>query len=152
MGYRSDGTWIIKGRPHNIMSAWTELLLDKPEYHAKPNVIDEGPSELLAMFKVFEHEGWGYIRFGYTGWKWYQGYPSVQFLEAIWDRLKNNGNLCGRRLRIGEDTGDLENEAFDSEQDIDEPLDGYGIQLQAYTQIDDEEPQEGTPLLRTAEV
>lgn len=152
MGYRSDGTWIIKGRPHNIMSAWAELLLDKPKYRNDPSVIDKSPTELLAMFRVFERDGWGYIRFSYCDWKWYESYPSVQFLEAIWERLKSNGNLCGRRLRIGEDTGDLENEAFHSNDDSDEPLDGYGIQLQAYTKIDDEEPQEGTPLLRTAEV
>lgn len=101
MGYVSDGRWIITGHKDDITAAWAELRLNPPEYHPDPNIISTPPTlDDLSCYTVGDK---GYIRFSFSGWKWYSSYPHVQWYESIWNRLADNDLLSGKRIHIGED-------------------------------------------------
>lgn len=134
MGYRSDGRWIIKGPVDAVNAAWAELRLNPPVFNASP---DYSPSDAptLADFQRYDVGDTGYIRFSYDSWKWYISYPDVQWYNAVWDRLAENEQLSGRRIRIGEDADDIEEDCFG---------DDY-VELRVSVSFCDDEPQPPTP-------
>ena len=130
MGYRSDGLWVIRGPVQHVIAAWTALKLEMP-----PCPDNE---DLWGLFKVFRVGGKGYIRFQYDGWKWYENFPDIQWLELLWNKLSENEHLSGKRVRLGEDADDNEETSFGEES--------WAIEIGYYRALTDEEPEEGDPL------
>jgi hypothetical protein len=113
MGYQSDGRWIVKGPVEAVNAAWAELRLSPPEFRANQGVITDQPT--LDEFVRYDVGDVGYIRFSYDGWMWYESYPDVQWYKAVWDRLSEHEQLSGRRVRIGENNDDIEDDWFGDE-------------------------------------
>jgi hypothetical protein len=128
MGYRSDGRWVIKGPADAMTAAWAELRLNPPAFKSTPNISGTQPS--LNDFDFYVVGDTGYIRFEFNGWKWYSGYPDVQWYEAVWGRLASNEALSGKRVHIGEDNA-VEESVFGE---------GYSIELFAVCHFEDYEP------------
>ena len=63
----------------------------------------------------FNYDGWG-VKFQADDWKWYDSYPDIQFLEALFDEFEelvigddaSNTSYALEFVRIGEETDDIE--------------------------------------------
>ena len=63
----------------------------------------------------FNYDGWG-VKFQADDWKWYDSYPNIQFLEALFDEFEelvigddaSNTSYALEFVRIGEDSDDIE--------------------------------------------
>ena len=63
----------------------------------------------------FNYDGWG-VKFQADDWKWYDSYPDIQFLEALFDEFEelvigddaSNTSYALEFVRIGEDSDDIE--------------------------------------------
>jgi hypothetical protein len=134
MGYRSDGKWVIKGPVDAITAAWAVVKLEAPPWPG----VDYGGG--LKDFDVFKVGHIGYIRFQYEDWKWYSSYPDVQWYEKIWEMLREMPDISGKRIRIGEEEGDVEIMRFDGSADE--------VELWTRTEFNDIEPSadQGKPL------
>ena len=142
MGYRSNGKWIIKGPVADVRAAWIkcQFMLTPPA----------GFQTIWDEFKLFRVGDEGFIRFEFEGFKWYTNsdYKGINFYESVWALLagyneskdKDIGNtteLSGKRIRIGDDDGDVHAEDFG-----DDPPD-----ISTYVLIqDDDEPRSGEPI------
>jgi hypothetical protein len=100
MGYRSDGKWIIKGAVPDVIAALVDIRMTLPP---PPNTDVD-----LSVFETYQVGGEGYITLTYDGWKWYDGYADVGWLESVWARLSENDKLYGQRVRIGENDDDTD--------------------------------------------
>lgn len=64
---------------------------------------------------AFNYDGWG-VRFQADDWKWYESYPDIQFLEALFDEFEelvigedpSETSYALEFVRIGEDSDDIE--------------------------------------------
>ena len=64
---------------------------------------------------AFNYDGWG-VTFQADDWKWYESYPDIIFLEALFDEFEelvigddaSNTSYGLEFIRIGEDTDDIE--------------------------------------------
>lgn len=58
--------------------------------------------------------GWkdGNVMFYASGWKWYEGYPIVEEYAKLWEQLEKLEGISGYFCRVGEETGDIEEEEF----------------------------------------
>lgn len=137
MGYRSNGKWIIKGPVDAVRAAWIkcQFMLTPPADF--PKIWDE--------FKLFRVEDEGFIRFEFEGFKWYTNsdYEDINFYESVWALLSergdegNNTELSGKRIRTGEEEGDVERDQFGD----DPPYMTTYVLIQ-----DDDEPRSGEPI------
>ena len=63
----------------------------------------------------FNYDGWG-VKFQADDWKWYDSYPNIQFLEALFDEFEelvigddaSNTSYALEFVRIGDDSDDIE--------------------------------------------
>lgn len=63
----------------------------------------------------FNYDGWG-VRFQADDWKWYDSYPNIQFLEALFDEFEelvigddaSNTSYALEFVRVGESIEDIE--------------------------------------------
>jgi hypothetical protein len=140
MGYRSDGIWIIKGPAALVATALAMAKLEIPEL---PNT-DAGWKD----FKAYTDGKYGFIRFSYNSWKWYDSYPDIQWYESIWNWFSNKADteeftfLMGKRIRIGEENEDVETRRFG---------DDFNIELCVNRVFIDDEPATGEPLTASKE-
>lgn len=127
MGYRSNGLWLITGSVEEVTAALVAMRMNVP----KPN----GAQPDWPEFETYkdDDDGNGYIKLQYSGWKWYESYPDIQWLEQCWEFLSEVTGLSGKRVRVGEDDDDIDIAEFGEdppyisirrEIDCDEPLDG----------------------------
>jgi len=138
MGYRTNGTWVIKGPVEQIIAAWTTVRLTI----TLPN--DPDNSDISwDEFKLYRIDNTGYIRFSFEGWKWYSGYKSIGFYESVWSCLselceKSDAykGIAGKRIHIGEDNA-TEEDQFGDDGDV---------EIFVCVKIDDDEPKSGEPL------
>lgn len=106
MGYRSDVAMCIKSK-------------DKPSFdqfcaQLKLWAVAERDGKLFAKW---EPECWGwddkYIAFLTHNTKWYDDYPEVQEVEALWEFSTRFDQLVsGTFLRIGEESNDIDQRCF----------------------------------------
>lgn len=104
MGYRSEGLWIIEGDKDDVIAA----MISAKMACIPPDGIDIG----WDVFDTYQNKGRGYIKLQYDSWKWYDGYPDVQWMESCWEHWEADPKLHGRRIRIGEDSDDVETAEF----------------------------------------
>ena len=102
MGYRSDGLWIITGEVVDVIAALVSAKMACPP--------PEGAS--WDMFDTYRAGDYGYIKLEYEGWKWYDSYTDVQWLNQCWMHWEENEKLSGKRIRLGEDDDDTEVDLF----------------------------------------
>lgn len=103
MGYRSEGLWLIRGAREDILSAVVSARMNYP-----PPEGEQG----FDIFEIYHKDGVGYIKLEYQGWKWYETYPYIQWLESLWDFWAQHERLSGRSVRVGEDDDDNEVKDF----------------------------------------
>jgi hypothetical protein len=58
--------------------------------------------------------GWkdGNVMFHAEDWKWYEGYPIVEASNKLWQQMQGLEGISGYFCRVGEETGDIEEEEF----------------------------------------
>ena len=116
MGYRSEVVFAIRGEKDAITAFLVKQRLTQPD------VTDDGDS-CWDMIKVI---GDGtVIHFHADNWKWYPGYPGVQFFERFWSDAEayggdfteelQDGVLEGGFARLGEDDDDTDTRYFGEE-------------------------------------
>ena len=114
MGYRSDVAYEILVSNEMAIEVLAHLRLT----HNNPKSMKEAIEE-LRTYKVNMHPGRVIIRYHGDNVKWYEDYPDVQALEAIFEefekRSESGGNCCGAFYRVGEEGGDLEHKEFGQE-------------------------------------
>lgn len=111
MGYRSDIAYKIKfGKKEDFWGFVAEAKLD-PE---TSSCFDEHED----WNDAFEVDEIGYeIRFLAEGWKWYDEYPEVKALEALWEKARkrcdeDDVEVDGALCRVGEEMEDMVEEYF----------------------------------------
>jgi hypothetical protein len=111
MGYRSDVAYEILVPNEMAIEVLAHLRLT----HDDPKNMKEAIEE-LRTYKVDMHPGKVIIRYHADHVKWYDNFPDVQALEAIFDefekRSESGGNCCGVFCRVGEESNDLEHKEF----------------------------------------
>lgn len=113
MGYRSQVAFAIRGKKEDITAVLTTYRLsDIP-----------GSKEALAELSASEtDDGYVTLSFYNESTKWYEGYPEVGALTAIFNTFEAaeqegdyQGRFNGAFVRIGEDDEDLEITYFGEE-------------------------------------
>lgn len=63
--------------------------------------------------------GWcdGAIMFNVDGWKWYDGYPIVDSFDELFESMEGIEGISGYFLRVGEESGDVEERQFGDDPD-----------------------------------
>jgi len=117
MGYRTDGTWLIRGTVEDITAAMVSARMNIPSPAGELDMD-------FSLFEVYEAR-WGdkivgYIKFEFEGWKWYSSYADIQWLERLWMHWRENPALSGTRVHVGEEENDVEVDRFG-----DDPTDVY---------------------------
>jgi len=106
LGYRSEVTIAFRSTDHTVSEEWAKLLIKQPEFMKKiltddwiKSEIQHKPGSDLWVFKVEEV-------------KWYEGYDQVDAMESLWTHFADledaHSNLMGLFIRIGEETGDVD--------------------------------------------
>lgn len=115
MGYRTDGTWLIRGSVEDITAAMVS---------ARMNIPSVSPDADYDIFDVYEanYNGklFGYIKLEFESWKWYSSYVDIQWFERLWAHWSENPALSGTRVHVGEEENDVEIDRFG-----DDPTDVY---------------------------
>lgn len=80
--------------------------------------------------------GWkdGNVMFYASGWKWYDGYPLVDAYDRLWEQMENLSEdkpISGYFCRVGEDTGDIQENEFGEEPNYE------FFYPRSYMQVDD---------------
>jgi hypothetical protein len=102
MGYRSDVVMQITadGRNTRVMREFIgKIKLAHEEFLGEWNAEEYGWDEDTFVFSVSDI-------------KWYESYPEVKRVEAIWVMAKEMDGLSGKFVRIGEEYDDIETEVF----------------------------------------
>ena len=111
MGYRSDVAYEILAPNEMAIEVLAHLRLT----HNNPKSMKDAIEE-LRTYKVDMHPGKVIIRYHGDNVKWYDNFPDVQALEAIFDefekRSESGDNCSGLFYRVGEEGGDLEHREF----------------------------------------
>jgi hypothetical protein len=77
---------------------------------------DSAQSEVADHVRnAFNYDGWG-VKFQADDWKWYDSYPDIIFLEALFDEFEelligddaSNTSYALEFVRIGEESDDIE--------------------------------------------
>jgi len=131
MGYRTDGLWVISGPVNDIIAAWTACRLQI--------TLPQGSE--WDEFSVYRVKDTGYIRYEFDSYKWYRGFPEVDFCESVWSALsvfaedQETNTISGKRLHVDEDN------ATETDEFGDDPPDIY-----TSCTIEDSEPSSGDPI------
>jgi hypothetical protein len=109
MGYRSSGACRVRGPKEQVLGVLARLrFLGNAE-------VNKQLTETVSLQRSGENHL--VIGFDIQDWKWYDSYPDVQALEAIWGAFQEAQqdtapDLNGAFVRIGEDDGDTETRYF----------------------------------------
>jgi hypothetical protein len=82
--------------------------------------MDEQLNEALEECVLTDKGEHVFVAATFSGVKWYESYPDVAMHTALWDffedkhndTVDSDGTVEGKFVRIGEDTGDIEEKAF----------------------------------------
>ena len=108
MGYRSNVVCLMYGNndigDNTIVKEFVRSRVEAYSGEASQHVKD-----------AFYYDGWG-VTFQADDWKWYESYPDIIFLEALFDEFEelvigddaSNTSYGLEFIRIGEDTDDIE--------------------------------------------
>ena len=115
MGYRSDVAYEILVSNKMAIEVLAHLRLTHDDAKSMKEAIEE-----LRTYKVDMHPYKVIIRYHADGVKWYEHFPDVQALGAIFDEFRERSdggdNCSGVFYRVGEDGGDdLEHKEFGEE-------------------------------------
>lgn len=102
MGYRSNVTFLIYGRPSGM-----DCFTMKHIHTAGDRNVFGTAMESAECFTAWVSENTAYLLFEAEDWKWYSGYPAVDALGAFM-RASNEFGLAYEFIRIGEDDDDIE--------------------------------------------
>ena len=101
MGYRSDVAFTISGKKEYVLPKLVEYRLSS-----------DGAKEALNECRYTEIDGDIVITFRDTSTKWYETYPSVAALTALFDLFAQDKEVDDKFncafMRIGEETHDVE--------------------------------------------
>ena len=105
MGYRSEVAIVIYGEE---MPAFKEL------YNAKFALLSEDAKQCIEDSPADFSENGFKLHLDYV--KWYADYEWVQFYDQLFSQANDLPTLCGERIILGEEDGDIEIARFgDSE-------------------------------------
>lgn len=82
-----------------------------------------------------------------NGWKWYPDYEDVKAFHEMFNQMQNIEGISGRFLRVGEESGDVEEDSFGDDPDWDmfysfQAMQFEGGQFLGERFIEDDEEQE----------
>jgi hypothetical protein len=75
-----------------------------------------GTNEDYALHKSEHGQGIGWkdgnVMFHAEDWKWYDGYTIVEAFKTLWEQIQGLEGISGYFCRVGEETGDVEEDSF----------------------------------------
>ena len=108
MGYRSSVVCLMYGNndigDNTIVKEFVRSRVEAYSGEAAAHVKD-----------AFNYDGWG-VKFQADDWKWYESYPDIIFLEALFDEFEelligddaSNTSYALEFVRLGEESDDIE--------------------------------------------
>ena len=145
MGYQSQGAIRIVGPRDVLLGALARMVLTRKDLIKLDEALEE--------YRIVQHPPDAelvIVGLTYDSWKWYDSYPDIQAIEAIWSTLSAEEGVDAAFVRIGEDNDDVEtryigNDAFELASVVRsveaDPMTGEDLRNVLSSKIDDQKTQ-----------
>lgn len=124
MGYRSSVACVISVDQQRIQDEKGDYtyIYDKAKFKEMIGFIKLSRFwELWSNSSDQDAIGWRdgkFVMYG-NGWKWYPDYADVKAFHEMFNQMQDIEGISGRFLRVGEESGDVEEDSFGDEPDWD---------------------------------
>lgn len=103
MGYLSQGAIRIVGSRDVLLGALARMVLTRKDLTELNSALEE--------YRIVQHPidaEFVIVGLTYDSWKWYDSYPDIQAIEAIWSTLSAEEGVDAAFVRVGENDDDVE--------------------------------------------
>lgn len=97
MGYLSQGAIRIVGSRDVLLGALARMVLTRKDLTELNSALEE--------YRIVQHPidaEFVIVGLTYDSWKWYDSYPDIQAIEAIWSTLSAEEGVDAAFVRVGE--------------------------------------------------
>lgn len=103
MGYQGQGAIRIVGPRDVLLGALARMVLTRKDLIKLDEALEE--------YRIVQHPTNAelvIVGLTYGSWKWYDSYPDIQAIEAIWSTLSAEEGVDAAFVRIGENDDDVD--------------------------------------------